>query len=176
MAKKKKRRERRRNFEHRDWKKQHGAAFLIIPPSVLYSSSSRTLPVLIMGILDWAKKIKSSAIKQVIVVRSDLNLGKGKLAGQVAHASVAGYRKSKREQPEMAEKWEEEGEKKVVVKITGEKELMLLFQEMKDAGIPVSVIRDAGLTQIEPGTTTCFAAGPYLEAELDKYTKQLKLL
>lgn len=125
---------------------------------------------------DWAKKIKSSSVKQVIVVRSDLNLGKGKLAGQVAHAAVSGYQMVSRMAPEIAGHWENEGQKKVVVKVKGEKELFELFEKMKDARIPVSLIKDAGLTQIDPGTATCFAAGPWGEGELDKFTKELKLL
>lgn len=129
-----------------------------------------------MGILGWANKIKSSGVKQVIVVRSDLELGKGKLAGQVAHASVSGYRKVSGIAAEIAEKWESEGQKKVVVKVKGEKELMQLFEKMKREKIPVSLIKDAGLTQIEPGTATCFAAGPWHESELDLFTRELKLL
>ncbi len=121
-------------------------------------------------------KIKNSPIKQVIVIRRDINLGKGKLAGQVAHASVAGYRKVKQSNPEIIEKWEFAGEKKVVVKIDSEKELMDLFQKIKDKDIPVALIRDAGLTQITPGTKTCFSIGPWFENEIDEFTKDLKLL
>jgi len=129
-----------------------------------------------VDLLSWASIIASSEVKQVIVVRSDLELGKGKLAGQVAHASVSGYQMVSRMGPEIAEKWESEGQKKVVVKVKGEKELMQLFEKMKKAKIPVSLIKDAGLTQIEPGTATCFAAGPWSAQELDKFTRDLKLL
>ena len=126
----------------------------------------------------WKKdsKIKNSLIKQVIVIRKDLNLGKGKLAVQVAHASVAGYRKVKRENSEIADKWKNLGEKKVVVKVENEEQLTNLFQKIKDNDIPVTLIRDAGLTQIKPGTKTCFAVGPWYEDEIDKFTKDLKLL
>lgn len=120
-------------------------------------------------------KIMNSAIKQVIVVRGDLKLGKGKLAGQVAHASVAGYRKIKEQYSKIAEKWEEEGEKKVVVKVGSEKELVMLYQRIK-SDIPCALISDAGLTQIKPGTKTCFAIGPWYAEEVDKYTEDLKLM
>lgn len=136
------------------------------------------IPLTVAGLdlLNWTGIIASSAIKQVIVVRSDLELGKGKLAGQVAHASVSGYRKVSGIAPEIAEKWENEGQKKVVVRVKGEKELMQLFEKMKREKIPVSLIKDAGLTQIPSGTATCFAAGPWKEQELDKFTRDLKLL
>ncbi len=123
-----------------------------------------------------SKDISNSSIKQVIVIRKDISLGKGKLAGQVAHAAVAGYRKVKQSNPEIIDKWEMIGEKKVVVKVDGEKELIELFQNLKDNNIPVSLIRDAGLTQIKPGTKTCFAIGPWYEDQIDKFTKDLKLL
>ena len=59
-------------------------------------------------------------MKQVIVVRKDLNLSAGKLGAQVAHASVSAYKKADKNDSEM---WELEGQKKVVVKVLNEKEL-----------------------------------------------------
>ena len=129
-----------------------------------------------MGIPEWIRKIANAQVKQAIIVRSDLELGTGKLAGQVAHASVAGYRKVLSQFPQVARKWEEEGEKKVVLKISNEKEMMSLFQSAKDTGIPASLIHDAGLTQISPGTATCFSIGPWNGEEIDKLTSELKLL
>ena len=129
-----------------------------------------------MGISEWIKKIANSQVKQAIIVRTDLELGKGKLAGQVAHASVAGYRKVLSQFPDVARKWEEEGEKKVVLKISGEKAMLTLFEKAKQAGIPSSLIHDAGLTQITPGTATCFSMGPWKEEEIDFITSELKLL
>ena len=60
-------------------------------------------------------------MKQAIVIRSDLKMSKGKLAAQAAHASLEAYKKAS---PENAEKWESEGQKKVVLKVYGEKELI----------------------------------------------------
>lgn len=122
------------------------------------------------------KNSPNRSIKQVIVIRKDINLSKGKLAGQVAHASVAGYRNVKKSNPDVIDMWEMIGEKKVVVKVDTEKELLDLFQKIKDNKIPVALIRDAGLTQIKPGTKTCFAIGPWYEDDIDKFTKDLKLV
>ncbi|MCC7552078.1 peptidyl-tRNA hydrolase Pth2 [Candidatus Micrarchaeota archaeon] len=129
-----------------------------------------------MIFLKKANNTPNSPIKQVIVIRKDITLGKGKLAGQVAHAAVAGYRIVMGDNPEVVAKWEMWGEKKVVVKVENEKELVDLFQKLKDKKIPVALIRDAGLTQIKPGTKTCFAIGPWYEDQIDKFTKDLKLL
>ncbi len=114
-------------------------------------------------------------LKQVIVIRSDLGMGKGKAAAQCSHASLSAYKKCEREDEETARAWEEEGQKKVVLKVGSEAELLELYEKMKRE-IPCALIKDAGHTQIEPGSITCFGAGPADEALLNKYTKHLKLL
>ncbi len=114
-------------------------------------------------------------VKQAIVMRTDLKMGVGKIAGQAGHAAVLGYRRVKEEFPKIAQKWEEEGEKKVVLKIGSEKEFFTLYEKAKKE-IPCALVRDAGKTQIESGTATCFAIGPYYNEAIDKFTKDLKLL
>jgi PTH2 family peptidyl-tRNA hydrolase len=125
--------------------------------------------------LEWIKKVRDSPIKQVIVIRDDLKLGKGKLCAQVAHAALAGYKKVKEKNPPITEKWEEHGEKKVVLRVSDEREMMELYQKVKGK-IPCSLIRDAGLTQIPSGTITCFSIGPWYADEIDDFTKELRLL
>lgn len=114
--------------------------------------------------------------KQAIVIRNDLKLGKGKIGGQCAHASVSAYNKTRIKNPEIAKEWENEGQKKIVLKVNSEEELLRYFDQIKRAGIPAELIRDAGKTQIEAGTITCFGAGPWKEEELDKILGKLKLL
>lgn len=115
-------------------------------------------------------------LKQAIVVRKDLGMSAGKMAAQASHASLSAYLETERTNPEDAERWLEEGMKKVVLKVAGEKELYMYFQQAKDIGLPVAIIRDAGLTQIEGGSTTCFAIGPAHANDVDKVVGQLKLL
>lgn len=114
--------------------------------------------------------------KQTIVIRTDLQMGKGKMVAQGSHASLGAYKKTLKSDPEMVKYWESIGQEKVVLKVADGDELIELFQKAKDAGIPVEIIRDAGHTQIEPGTITCFAAGPWKEDELDRLFGHLKLL
>ena len=114
-------------------------------------------------------------LKQVIVVRGDLDMGKGKISAQVAHASLSAYRKAELADKWVARAWEAEGQKKVVLKVGSEEELLSLYEKMKRE-IPCALIRDAGHTQVEPGTITCFGAGPAEEAKIDKFCKELKLL
>ncbi len=117
----------------------------------------------------------SAFMKQVIVVREDLKLGKGKMAAHVAHASLAAYQKVNRSHPEVVEDWESWGEKKVVVGIRGESAIIELYERVKRE-IPCELIRDAGLTQIEPGTITALGIGPWNDEKIDKFTGHLKLL
>ena len=114
--------------------------------------------------------------KQTIVVRADLKMGKGKLAAQSSHASLGAYKKALKANPEIVRSWENEGQMKVVLKVGSEEELLEYYNKGKAAGIPCELIRDAGHTQVEPGTITCFCAGPWNEDELDAVFGKLKLL
>ena len=111
--------------------------------------------------------------KQVILVRQDLKLPKGKAAAQVAHASVEAVLKS---DAAIVKAWREEGMAKIVLKVKDEKELIQYFQEAKDSGIKASLITDAGRTVIAPGTKTCVAIGPDEEEKIDALTSELSLL
>lgn len=113
------------------------------------------------------------AYKQVLIIRNDLKLPKGKLAAQIAHASVDAYTKA---ESIVSRSWFLEGQKKIVVKVQTEKELILLFQSAKDQGIPASLITDAGKTVVAPGTKTAVGLGPADEDVLDDLTGDLSLL
>ena len=115
-------------------------------------------------------------MKQAIVVRSDLKMGKGKLAAQVAHASLSAAELARLRKPGWYEGWKEGGQAKIVLKIESEELLTDLFQKAKSAGLPATLVEDRGLTQVEPGTVTCLAVGPGPEAEIDGVTGKLKLL
>ncbi len=112
-------------------------------------------------------------LKQIILVRQDLKLPKGKLAAQAAHASVEAVLKSS---PATVKEWRSQGMAKIVLKVKDEKELIHYFQLAKDAGLVASLITDAGRTVIAPGTKTCVGIGPDEEEEIDKLTGKLGLL
>ena len=116
-----------------------------------------------------------SNMKQVIVVRVDLEMGKGKIAAQVGHACVLGAENVRKSHPEWFEKWWA-GQEKIVVKVQGLKELEEIKKHAIDLGLPWSEVTDAGHTQIAPGTTTCISIGPASEELVDKVTGDLKLL
>lgn len=111
--------------------------------------------------------------KQVMVIRTDLGMGKGKMCGQVAHASISAYIFCP---PTVGEAWLIDGQTKIVCKVGSEDELQDVAAKAQVAGIEVSRIHDAGRTQLEPGTLTCIGIGPYLAKFIDPITKDLKLL
>jgi PTH2 family peptidyl-tRNA hydrolase len=114
--------------------------------------------------------------KQVIVVRSDLKMGKGKTCAQVAHASLSSAEVAMRYEREWYDAWKKEGQKKVVVKIQNERALFELYEVAKGQGLPCYIINDAGLTELPPGTTTALGIGPGPNELIDKVTGDLKLL
>ncbi|MBS3112374.1 peptidyl-tRNA hydrolase Pth2 [Candidatus Woesearchaeota archaeon] len=114
-----------------------------------------------------------SEYKQVILVRNDLKLPKGKLAAQVAHASVEAVLKS---DPKLVSKWRSSGMAKIVLKVNELKELRKYQVFAKENGLVTATITDAGKTVVAPGTVTCMAIGPSIESEIDKVTNELKLL
>ncbi|HLC80007.1 MAG TPA: peptidyl-tRNA hydrolase Pth2 [archaeon] len=114
-------------------------------------------------------------LKQALVIRTDLEMGKGKIAAQCAHAAIEAYEKTLTQNRTWAEKWREEGMAKIVLKVNSKKELLELFERAKRQ-IPTALIKDAGKTQIEAGEPTCVGIGPAAENEIDKFTKDLKLL
>ncbi|HLC47512.1 MAG TPA: aminoacyl-tRNA hydrolase [Candidatus Norongarragalinales archaeon] len=115
-------------------------------------------------------------LKQAIVIRADLEMGKGKIAAQASHASVEGYIETAVRDPGKAEEWWHEGQKKIVLKVKSERELAELKRLAKDKGLLAIIIRDAGHTQIKAGTATALVIGPDEEGRLDAVTGKLKLL
>ncbi len=116
-----------------------------------------------------------NAIKQVIVVRTDLEMGKGKIAAQVGHACVLGAENVRRSNLDWFDEWWK-GQEKIVVKVNSLKELENVKKHAIDLNLPWSEVTDAGHTQIEPGTTTCISIGPAPSELIDKITGTLKLL
>lgn len=111
--------------------------------------------------------------KQVILVRQDLKLPKGKLAVQVAHAAVQGVFNSDKA---IVDEWKEQGMKKVALKVKDEKELLDFMRSAKAAKLRTALIEDAGKTVVAPGTKTCLSIGPDEEGRIDKLTGNLKMI
>ena len=118
--------------------------------------------------------------KQVIAVRTDIKMSKGKTAVQVAHAAVEAVLliidSGRGEWMRWLRLWRLQGQKKIAVKVSSEQELLKVYQDALRLGLPASLIADAGLTELPPGTRTAVAVGPAPVKLVDKVTGRLKLL
>ncbi len=112
-------------------------------------------------------------MKQVIIMRNDLKMGKGKIAAQACHASLGAYKKAELFKINI---WENNGAKKVVLKVNSLKELFKIFESVKRTNLPFYLVRDAGHTQIPSATITCLGIGPDDDEKIDKISYDLKLL
>ncbi len=118
--------------------------------------------------------------KQVIAVRTDIKMSKGKTAVQVAHAAVEAVLliidSGRSEWMHWLRLWRLQGQKKIAVKVGSEQELLKVYQDALRLGLPASLIADAGLTELPPGTRTAAAVGPAPVRLVDRVTGRLKLL
>lgn len=122
--------------------------------------------------------------KQVIVMRKDLNMRKGKLVAQGAHASLGAILSLCKQDgdtltlvmDDRTKPWLTGRFKKICVYVNTEQELLDLHQKAKDAGMVCSLIQDAGLTEFGGVKTyTAIAVGPDVEDKVDALCKHLPL-
>jgi PTH2 family peptidyl-tRNA hydrolase len=142
------------------------------------------------------------SVKQVIVMRKDLNMRKGKMIAQGCHASMKVFfdRCSRSviegfldislcTSPDDPQKYRysfnaTEDEKdwisgiftKICVSVDSEEELLQVYNKALELNLPASLIEDCGLTEFKGvPTKTCCAIGPAKSEEIDKVTGGLKL-
>jgi PTH2 family peptidyl-tRNA hydrolase len=123
--------------------------------------------------VDIANAITMAEYKQCIIIRQDLKLSRGKLAVQVAHAAVSA---SEHADASARRAWKDGGQKKIVLQVKTLSEMYELKMDAEAAGLPASLITDAGLTEIPPGTVTALGIGPALSERLDGVTGELQLV
>lgn len=119
-------------------------------------------------------------VKQYIIVRDDLWMSRWKLVAQGCHAAVEVYKLmlSKNTYKWTLDEWEKNDERhvtKICLKVNSEKEICDLHQYCEENGIPSILIRDNGVTEIEPNTITALWIWPWYIEKLD-FLKSLKLL
>lgn len=113
-------------------------------------------------------------MKQVIVIRKDLNMRKGKMIAQGCHASIDAFLKATKN---VIEEWDKTGHKKICVGCDSEDELVALFEAARKLSLPCSLIIDSGLTEFNGmPTKTAVAIGPGNDEDINKITGELKLL
>ena len=124
-------------------------------------------------------------VKQVIIVRKDLNMRKGKIAAQVAHASVGALLTTRDlsknhvqlNLPDVAHYWLDNSFTKICVYVNSEDELVALDALASELGIMKCLITDNGKTEFNGvPTKTCLAIGPDLVDQVNLVTAGLPLL
>jgi PTH2 family peptidyl-tRNA hydrolase len=116
-------------------------------------------------------------MKQVILIRVDLKMKPGKLAAQASHSAVGAALLAYTRFKGLFSEWEATGMKKVVLKVKSEKELLDIYNQAVQKGLPCYLVKDAGLTTFHgTPTLTSAAIGPADEWQLDPIIGQLKLL
>ena len=114
-------------------------------------------------------------MKQVIVVRKDLKMRKGKIAAQVAHGSL-GVTLANLEHPDV-EEWLAGAFTKICVSCDSEEELLELEALATAKNVINCLITDSGKTEFHGvPTNTVLAIGPAKPEVLDEITGHLQLL
>ena len=127
-------------------------------------------------------------IKQVIVIRRDLRMRRGKEIAQGAHASMAWLRRRVLqgltpsgaaglvELSEVERTWLERSNRKVTVKVGSEEQLMAVYDQALRVGLVAHLITDGGLTEFGGvPTRTCLGIGPDYDDRIDPVTGDLEL-
>jgi PTH2 family peptidyl-tRNA hydrolase len=124
-------------------------------------------------------------LKMLLCVNVDLrdasgksvSMTKGKTCAQCGHATLGAYRKALTSPGgrNAVRIWLRTGQMKIAVRVPTQAELTALHAEAAHRGLVCSLVRDAGHTQIAPGSRTVLAVGPAPERYFD-FTKHLKLL
>ena len=110
-------------------------------------------------------------LKQVILVRNDIKMSKGKACAQVAHAAVEATLSANKK---LIANWRKSGMKKITLRVDSLVELLKFKELAQEKGFDIGLICDAGHTELEPGTYTCLAIGPAPETKIDELTGELK--
>lgn len=116
-----------------------------------------------------------SGLKQVIVMRKDLGMRKGKMIAQGAHASMKAVLEN--QDDSIVQSWLSQAFTKIVVSVSSDEELGLVLDQALEAGIICAEIIDSGRTEFDGvPTRTCIAVGPATHEDLQPVTGDLKLL
>ena len=120
-----------------------------------------------------ANDMRKGNFKQVIVVNKSLGMSQGKVAAQVAHASIL----SMFEAPEgIVCGWLNNSYPKIVLQVETTQDLFALQEKANELKLPSALVIDEGRTEISNGSITCLGIGPATKELIDEVTGKLRLL
>ena len=117
-------------------------------------------------------------MKQVIILRTDLNMSAGKAAAQASHASLMAFLSVAQKYPQKIEEWFKTGQGKIILEVNSEEELKQIYNSLIDDETGKDIcylVRDSGLTELKGMEYTALGIGPFDKGYIDQFTKHLKL-
>ncbi|KAL0225672.1 hypothetical protein P9112_012996 [Eukaryota sp. TZLM1-RC] len=145
-------------------------SFYVIQKLVLHLTNQHTSTIA----PDLSQYPPDEQLKMVFVVRTDLKMGKGKIAAQCCHACVPLWERIKG--TPLEQQYSKFGHAKVVLRTDNEEEILKLGAKAQDLQLPYYIVRDAGRTQIEAGSITVIGMGPAPYGLFSDLVGHLKLL
>ena len=109
-----------------------------------------------------------------LIVRKDLRLSAGKVAVQCSHAAVSCALIARKHEPRLMERWQFSGGRKISLAVDSLDLLKELMIKAKSAGLITHMVKDAGHTEIPPGTITVLGIGPAPKSSINALTGELK--
>lgn len=114
--------------------------------------------------------------KQMIVIRRDLHMRRGKEIAQGCHASQLATMMAAAMDTPAFRSWMEFGIAKVCVAVSSEEALLELAERARAAGLPFGLVTDSGRTEFHGvPTRTALGIGPAFASELQPITGHLPL-
>ena len=135
-----------------------------------YNADALNEPYKMLLIFNMELYKQSSKTGEVKAVK----MSAGKAAAQSGHATLGAYRRGMKHCPNAVRDWLRIGQMKITVKCPTVEELLKLETDCAASGLNTYLIRDAGHTEIEPGSRTVLAVGPAPASVMNPLTGHLK--
>lgn len=133
-------------------------------------------PVLSGGEAWYLRSAMAPELKMWIVVRSDLDMSTGKACAQAGHAVGRLHLIANDRDPEKFSAYISDAAAKITVRADSEHMLLRVEREAVAANLPACLVRDAGRSELPPGTATACAFGPAYHEELPSFLRRLRVL
>ena len=110
----------------------------------------------------------------VLIARPDLKMSAGKLAVQCSHAAVSCTLNARKTHARLVERWKNAGARKICLRVDDLASLQRLAGQAQAAGLVTYIVKDAGHTEVPPGTVTVLGIGPAPRRAIDALVSELK--
>ena len=112
----------------------------------------------------------------VLIARHDLKMSAGKLAVQCSHAAVSCTLNARKSHARLVERWMNAGWRKICLRVDDLAAIQRLAGQAQVAGLVTYLVKDAGHTEVPPGTITVLGIGPGPRRAIDALVSDLSLI